>query len=336
MKHKKNKKGLKILSVVLSIGIVGGLYYTSSGFKNWNINSMLDHAISLFDITRREPKMSIKQMTTSTSSDGSVTKTFSFTISPSNTTHQDIAAEILYEDGTDCSQIAEVSIDNINDTVSIKCMSDFDKRIILTLSSVNTPNVKASIDIGYEKKLLSLDQNGRSFEIHSSYNGANSTKSFSYINSFDIANFVTPKYSKFTQDKEYTYAVKNISVELEEMILAPNKGSVTRDELSQIDSNLSPIVKERLMSGGTPLTASECWNAVNTSNWQSILNNNQNTIGEDFALGFMFGAEFYCLQNPEITTVFERCSLYIPLKNDYSGFVVKMGAILTETESVIF
>lgn len=336
MKAKKNKIGVKVLAVVLTVASIGGLYYTSAGFKDWNVNHMLGNVTALFDGITRKPGVVIKAMTTTTNDDGSVTKTFSFTVSPSNTTHQDIAAELLYEDGTDCSAVTEATVDNINDTVSVKCKSDFDKKIILTLKSINTPSVKASIDIGYEKKLLSIDANGNSFEVHSSYNGANSTKSFAYTSSFDLYNFVTPKYSKFTQDKEYTYAVKNVKVELEEFIYANNPGAITREEMLQISANLTPILEDRVLNGGEALSASECWNAVNTSNWQSILNNNQNTGGEDFAIGFNFDAEFYCIEKPEIKSKFERCYIYIPLKNDYSSFVVNMGFISTEVDDILF
>lgn len=134
-----------ILSSLLSTLLVTGLVATPH-MVNYFQNIDKDENIVTEVVNRG---ISIRRLNSTTNSDGSVTKTFSFTVSPSNATSDLVEARVYYKDGSSCSSVVTCSVDNDANEISVTCKGPFGQQIILKVSSMSDKDVSASITIDY-------------------------------------------------------------------------------------------------------------------------------------------------------------------------------------------
>ncbi len=191
----KNNRTEKIVIAVLSLLLIGGGCYIGGKYyldskKDPGVNEKLpgDNEVAV-----NNQGITLKMLNSVTNPDGTITRTFSYTIEPANATNPNCELTLSYADGSDCSQVVNASIDVNNKVVSVTNSVPFDKQIVLTIYSVADPTIKSTVTIDYEKKIL-----GSSV---SDFIITNSWKNFT----FDFTSALDVQYSIFSLDKEYNF-----------------------------------------------------------------------------------------------------------------------------------
>lgn len=198
----KNKKAKIILlsTCLMCFSVLGATGILSNGFKNWNVSSWFNNNdqtnLNISDI--KANGITIKRVANGIDNDGISTQIFKFTINPSNATIQTINASVKYIDGTDCSLVMQVSVDNDNKTIILKNLLEFDKKIILTLESTYDSQINCNATIDYEKKLLGIELN----------------KSISYYPGVENSLVKNVTYSKYTKDTNLSFNFSSGTIEL--------------------------------------------------------------------------------------------------------------------------
>lgn len=270
--------------------------------------------------------MKIKMLSSITNEDGSVTKTIGYSVLPANATNKDIDVKVQYQDGSACSDIATVSINQKEKTVAITVIKAFSKEIHVILTSMSNSSVTATIKLNYEKRLVSLNKKINSNEI----NFGNWQSEANAIQDFKLENFVEAEYSSFTYDKNYTFEVSSVEIP---------EGDFSTDitELSDVDLalNFSRLIQNKVSNQST-ITADLVWNLSATEDWHYLLSNislDQQTIPYYHTT---FNAIYSGVSQPDKKVVYENVDLYVSLANDYSSFVTSVEAIESDESILVY
>ena len=192
---KRSVKGavIGIAALLLLAGVfAGGMALQKSLIKDDVVESSSQGGIST-SISASE--MKIRALATKENADGSVTKTFSFSIEPEGATDQTVTAVAKYADGSNCDAVVTVAVDNAKKEISVTNKAAFNKVVNVVVTSVNNANAKATIKCDYVKKVLSV----------ACMDTLDSFTSF-------VDEYITPTYSIYTKDKNYTFSVSNASI----------------------------------------------------------------------------------------------------------------------------
>lgn len=197
MKKEQNRmiKGavLGIASLLLLCGVfAGGMALQKHLSKDDVVLSSKDGGIST-DISSQN--MRIRALATKENEDGSVTKTFTYEVQPAGATDQEVTVSAKYVDGSDCSAVITTSVDKTKKEISVTNKAAFNKVVNVVVTSVNNANAKATIKCDYVKKVLSV----------ACMDTLDSFTSF-------VDEYITPTYSIYTKDKNYTFSVSNASI----------------------------------------------------------------------------------------------------------------------------
>ena len=308
---KKNKKNilLKVLTgVSATCLIVAGVsvYVSSNNSLSTNSNTN-DNYDDNCEIIKKEG-IEIKFLKEVTNDDGSVTKTFTYEVTPSNATNQDVNVSFKYETGEECSDVISYEKNVETKEISVTCHKDFNTKIILTLTAVSNPEAYVEMSIHYEKKLLYIYINHEDLAY-----GDQFVK-------FDQTLLYKPVYSLFTKDKHYTYKIDIID-------FTYDSGLGQWDYLE--DKFSSEIIS--MVENETEWTAETWWNLDNSNEWHSALLEFSNPSYVYGDLDF----NVYCVETGQRLDDL-TCTINIPLAMDYSGYEVIVDSLQTSDIELVF
>lgn len=339
---KQYKRENKILTLVAALLLVGATATVTAGIcTDWFTKNPFEQAEK--DSTKDDVETSIKEngvslklLSTSTTSEGYVVKTFTFGVEPANATDQTVTASAKYKDGSDCSAVMSVAINNEAKTIALTCKGAFSKQIIVTVTSKANSSAKATITLDYVKKLLSISKNKTEINIGAGMSG------ITYDSNFALNSMITPSYSVFTKDKTYTYNVKDVSVGLDEWVY----GSEYVQDQFMFTEFLDPLMdmlETRIKNKEAFPTKEEIWNITNDNDLHSILKYYAEDVKQgtqtDYFCSFIFTATYYCVEDPTIEVKYDTSNqVYINFypAYDWTGFNVGVDRITVETPNIEF
>ena len=299
----KNNKILIVAGAVLSFLIGGGIGAT--------ITHLINQKPAEPEVVEpggiNEPSivttgMNLKLISSTNNADGSVTKNYSYSMNPANAEIQSATATIKYSDGTACpDSVMTASVDKTAKTVAITNKTAFNKKIAVTVKLTATDGSTASgtITFDYVKKLLSLSSNiaEGDHEVYYLAGAGYSTSSAGYLSSFAATEFMTPNYSIYTKNKNYTFAVEHIEA-LPSLLF----GSETfKTMLSPYTNQLETFFTEKIRSGAA-VTAADLYNLSSDSDYHTALRRLSNltpSLINDY-IELELYLTIYCVEEPDI------------------------------------
>lgn len=196
--------------------------------------------------------LSLKLAAVMLAEDGSVTKEFTYTITPENATNQSISVSVAWA-GNDSSTTDDDSFKNsktVTDYVTIAkdeaqkkitltCKQAFGSQVIANISSVDNPEAKASVKVEYRKKRTYAYENvGQT--LSSSVTSVEDLLNFTYSDSVGTLPFNGVAEDVLTlQDGTINSSVSSSFTGYTNLMNALNKGtdfSAILDEVNALDS----------------------------------------------------------------------------------------------------
>ncbi len=329
--RKKTYKALiavSFVSLLLCVGTYEVLKYPQK-FKE--TDSLIDS-----EIQNIEKGITLKLLNTVNNSDGSVDKTFKYSIQPFNATNQQVKVSAKYFDNSDCSEVLTASIDIESKTITLKCKADFNKKIYVTITSLADEAKSAQIVIDYVKKLKSISYRSDDQEVNKiwgcGYGFDSSVMSRAqYKNSFAFEEIVQANYSKFTKDKSYTFKVKDVSIEEEQFYF--ENSQTFEDEVKQ---NFERALKAKILNmSDSYFTADEIWNFSSNNEYHSSLKViDLNGIGTYIV---KVKATYYCVEDPtKEFKIDKRWEFSFMDQNAYADKTVNVDLIKPEVTNIEF
>ena len=322
MNNKTKRKLLIIGLTFLSVGAIS----TTLGFTLHQSQNQYNETIS----SNIEENGVLVRLLSTTEKDGVITKTFTFSITPSNATNQNVTAKAAYKDNSDCSSVLTVSVDNNAKTISVSCKCAFNKQIIVTITSSANQNKSATITCDYYKKVLSLEGKDK-LTIGYVDDEGNSESSLS---SFDILDMITPQYSIFTKDYDYEFVVENVTLTpiLGEMTYC---GSLSTTLIKEVENKMAEILLQRIKDGGSYLTSEEIYNLSSNNAWHSALNEMHGNNDDDYGAYFHLTATYKVMEE-NIYYTYENKMLSASF-DPYDGTgTVQVDSVTLELSSLSF
>jgi len=277
---------LGIISVVLLIGGTAVLGYLTDGYQNWQPNTWFETKENELGVVTTTTNNGIKLalVTTDKNTDGSVVKTFSYTISPANATNQNVSVEAKYKDGTSCSEALIASVNTEEKTISLTCKTAFAQQIEVVVTSEANANATATIKVDYEKKISYLAQK------------ENLNLEYNPTSKFKATDFIDYSFSEYTIDKNYTFKITQANAfEFDQVKSSANiekaKNYCSATTINSIfnSDNFGDFLKSYFLNLNEKdfPTASEIWNyeneaLINSSKYQQeyrLLLANQKSFG---------------------------------------------------------
>jgi len=340
---KQYKTENKILTLVAALLLVVATATVTAGVcTNWFQNNPFEQSQkdSKDDVETsiKENGVSLKLLSTSTTKEGYVVKTFTFGVEPANATDQTVTAAAKYKDGSDCSAVMSVAVNNEAKTIALTCKAAFSKQIIVTVTSNANSNAKATITLDYVKKLLSINKNKTDINIGAGMSG------ITYDSNFALNSMIDPSYSVYTKDKNYTFAIKDVSVGLDEWVYG---SEYVTDEI-MIREFLTPLmnlVETKIQNKAEAPTKEEIWNITDDNTWHSILKYYAEDVKQgkntEYFCSFILQATYYCVEDPTIEVKYDSNNGAREFINfypayDWSGFSVNVDKITVETPTIEF
>ncbi len=326
--RKKTYKALVAVSFVSLLLCVG----------TYEVLRKVEDTDSLIDseIQNIEKGITLKLLNTVNNPDGSVDKTFKYSIQPFNATNQQVKVSAKYFDNSDCSDVLKASIAIESKTITLKCKADFSKKIYVTITSLADESKSAQIVIDYVKKLKSISYRSDDQEINKIWAcgygfDSSITGKAQYKNSFTFEEIVQANYSKFTKDKSYTFKVKDVSIEEEQFYFEDPQ--TFEDEVKQ---NFEKALKTKITNmSDSYFTADEIWNFSNNNDYHSSLK----VIDLDGIGTYIVNvkATYYCVEDPtKEFKIDKRWEFSFMDQNAYADKIVNVDLIKPEVTNIEF
>lgn len=344
--YKTENKILTGVSILLLILLTGTI--TAGICTNWFQNNPFEQSQkdSKDDVETsiKENGVSLKLLSTSTTKEGYVVKTFTFGVEPANATDQTVTASAKYKDGGDCSAVMSVAVNNEAKTIALTCKAAFSKQIIVTVTSNANSSAKATITLDYVKKLLAINDKNSTISLAVGDGYVLQEKDYArYVNNFSINEMITPSYSVFTKDKNYTFAVKDVTVGVDEIIYDGSDLDLGWDSNILYQTYLTPVanlLKTKIQNKGSVPTKEEIWNAVDDNTWHSFLKGYEKNVKQnnytEYVCSFAFTATYYCIEDPTKELAINNGYINFYPAYDWSGFSVNVDRITVETPTIEF
>ncbi len=260
----------KILGTTLALALILG---GTVGFLNrYEKPQIGDQATDDEDIHIKNDGVTLKLLSKTENSYGEQDQVFSYSVSPANATNQAVTIDAKYEDGTDCSEVMEASVDETAKTITLSCKGAFRKKINVNVISVDNSSAKSLIIVDYVKKLKSIEVSS----INTQLGGTNALSGYTLKNNFALSDNYTVNYSEFTKDKEYRLSH---DFYLEGRYTSPEYfanesvglAEITNDELgNQIYEGAKKLIKDNFLSGKV-ITDDDVWNLIDSNEYHSWL-----------------------------------------------------------------
>ena len=346
----KNNKKLIIISIASLVALItiGSIYYLSHGFKNWPIK---EENSSSIESSTQSNGIELHLLSTTNNDDGSIIKTFSFSITPSNATDQTVSVSAKYKDGTSCQNCLTVEANNYSKRITLHCLKAFSKQIIIEVVSNSNPNINATVTVDYVKKISSIQSpfNDKYVCIGNGWSGSENIQ----INDFSFSSMINTIYSSYTKNSDYTFSVKDVDVSFEDVggelleYKEYNLQEIFTDYHNGyagygVKTLFSDLLEERIKTAGEIPSADDIWNipeAAISSNIQEVRNCLYDISTLDpssFYLTFLFSATYYCNENTSISFTYKSESLNVSFKNDYTDKFVPVKNLLLENYNIEF
>ena len=302
MKKNYSKSLLSGLCFILCIGVL-------IGFGRVINDSEKPSSSSTHEIISRG--IEARMLSSTTNSYGEKDQVFSYSITPSNASNQEIEISMAYSDETDCSEVMEYSLDAANKQVTLSCKAPFSKQINVVLKSKANENATATIVLDYVKKLKKVTFKTDDFIYVNDY--AYKSSEYTKISSFQPESFFTPEYSVYTKDANFSY-----SLHISELTLSEKTVDLSDDFINTFANN----VKSRVNSGSRQyFRSSEIWSMA-TSNADKSLLKAITTTDVDAANGYLwYTASAEIIEQRTNTTYSGSLSIYFSMYGMYSGTV---------------
>lgn len=326
--RKKTYKALVAVSFVSLLLCVG----------TYEVLRKVEDTDSLIDseIQNIEKGITLKLLNTVNNPDGSVDKTFKYSIQPFNATNQQVKVSAKYFDNSDCSDVLTASIAIESKTVTLKCKADFSKKIYVTITSLADESKSAQIVIDYVKKLKSISYRSDDQEINKIWAcgygfDSSMTSRAQYKNSFTFEEIVQANYSKFTKDKIYTFKVKDVSIEGEQFNF--EDPDTFEDEVKQ---NFEKALKTKITNmSDSYFTADEMWNFSSDNEYHSSLK--KIDLGGIGTYIVKVKATYYCVEDPtKEFKIDKRWEFSFEDQNAYADKIVNVDLIKPEVNNIEF
>lgn len=261
-----------------------------------------------------------RMLSSTTNSYGEKDQVFAYSFTPANATNQEIEVSLKYADNTDCTSVMNYTLDSENKKITLSCKAAFAKKINVVLKSKANTNATATIILDYVKKTKSLVLKESSFSFGKLSKGDSL--------SLSPLSFVSPTYSIFTKDKNYTFKTK-----VNGLTIQDNFPSAPTAACEAFIAGL----KTRIESGSSYFTADELWNLDTSNSWRSIL---KATTIDDFdddrnCFSLSLNASFTCVEDSSITCSNPNIALYCSLYGPYTG-TVNVDSVKAEVSNIDF
>ena len=278
----------------------------------------------------------IRLLSTRTLEDESVEKTFSYSVEPSNATNKDVKVSALFVDGSDCSSVITTAVDKETQTITITCKGAFKQKIIVKVTSVDNPEAYAEVTLNYVKKIESIEGT-----ITSLYVGNGWTQNYpeQHIDTtVTYADFITPTYSDFTKDKQYTFGMRDIQIIDDEFLI---QGSLPDQDKDELYAELTVMLYDAFNNQGALPTTEDMWNAVDSDAYRSWLLsvNDLDPWADDAYLCLEVRGTIYCIEDPSISVQIgggTHFYVYFSFQGDYSDYKVGVDSISVEQTEIDF
>ena len=278
----------------------------------------------------------IRLLSTRTLEDESVEKTFSYSVEPSNATNKDVKVSALFVDGSDCSSVITTAVDKETQTITITCKGAFKQKIIVKVTSVDNPEAYAEVTLNYVKKIESIEGT-----ITSLYVGNGWTQNYpeQHIDTtVTYADFITPTYSDFTKDKQYTFGMRDIQIIDDEFLI---QGSLPAQDTEELYTELTVMLYDAFNNQGALPTTEDMWNAVDSDAYRSWLLsvNDLDPWADDAYLCLEVRGTIYCIEDPSISVQIgggTHFYVYFSFQGDYSDYKVGVDSISVEQTEIDF
>lgn len=278
----------------------------------------------------------IRLLSTRTLEDQSVEKTFSYSVEPSNATNKDVKVSALFVDGSDCSSVITTAVDKETQTITITCKGAFKQKIIVKVTSVDNPEAYAEVTLNYVKKIESIEGT-----ITSLYVGNGWTQNYpeQHIDTtVTYADFITPTYSDFTKDKQYTFGMRDIQIIDDEFLI---QGSLPAQDTEELYTELTVMLYDAFNNQGALPTTEDMWNAVDSDAYRSWLLsvNDLDPWADDAYLCLEVRGTIYCIEDPSISVQIgggTHFYVYFSFQGDYSDYKVGVDSISVEQTEIDF
>ena len=252
-----------------------------------------------------------RMLSSTTNSYGEKDQVFSYSITPSNASNQEVEISMTYSDETDCSEVMEYSLDTTNKQVTLSCKAPFSKQINVVLKSKANENATATIVLDYVKKLKNVTFKTNDFIYINdyAYRGSDYTK----ISSFQPETFFTTEYSVYTKDASFSYNMK-----INELTLTEKTVDLSEDFINTFARN----VKSRVNNGSRQyFRSSEIWSMATTNADKSILKA-ITTADVDAGNGYLYyTASVNIIESRTSATYSGTLKIYFSMYGAYSGTV---------------
>lgn len=275
--------------------------------------------------------MKIRYLSETTNTDGSVTKVYSYTVTPVNADIQSASAVAKYIDDTDPSAVLTASIDKTEQTISVTCLRAFSKQIVVYVDVTAMDNSTASgtITFDYVKKILGLEATA-DHDTNCYYvgNGWSAAKN-GLISSLAIEEFIMPSYSVYTKDKDYTFSTSVMAVQYcDETVIEDYKEySISDATIALLQEALEVKMK---LGNAAYFTPTELWNIDSSNSWHSFLMHVKDADPELNYINFCFYTDFYCDQNHSVKIAEQEYYICLSFAGDYSGLSVGVDSMTLE------
>lgn len=343
----KNLMSKKVINIsligLLTVASVGSLAVITEGFRNWNIFNQVFKPET--DTSIKDNGISVKLVNTLTNPDGSITKSFSFSVEPVGADDQSVTASASFLDGTNCNAHIGILVDNTSKMISATTKSvggryGWDKPIIITVVSNDNNEAYATVKLEYVKKIESMnlsDQGNGYFKIGPGMNPSNDNYGH-FITGFGFDQILNVDYSVYTVDKTYSFKSKDVSVSYREDNFPSEVSSEEYQAFDRASAALCELLALRIQNGEDYFTADEIWSLDETNEWHSFLKNHSTydeSTGEEGWMSFDYAATYYCTE--DITKELKVTEGIITMSFDF-GFdseKYSVGVSSVELESAV-
>lgn len=344
------------ISVLASLVIVGGFGLLTKGFQKWNPKDWIqkedkdkDSSSSGMVTDIEESGLKIKKLSTETLN-GNFVHTYSYTISPSNASNQNVTAVASYVNGATYDNVVQTEVNNTAKTITLKtsATTGFDKQVKVVVTSVANPSATATMLVDFKKRLNSvsvkqIDKRDLNFV----YGVKRTNTDNGLLHNFSLENSVNFHFSKYTIDTTETYTYRIISLTIDSFYDSDGH-YLFEEDTSAYDEIVGALEGHADSQELETLTAQQVWNLCSNNDYHSELKFRSNDTENYYSFKlFEFEIEIFDKENKAVYGLtdgdFEGkgitniiFSLYPGYDYSASSYVVGVDSVLTESTQVVF
>ena len=156
--------------------------------------------------------------------------------------------------------------------------------------------------------------------------------------SVTYADFITPTYSDFTKDKQYTFGMRDIQIIDDEFLI---QGSLPDQDKDELYAELTVMLYDAFNNQSALPTTEDMWNAVDSDAYRSWLLsvNDLDPWSDDAYLCLEVQGTIYCVEDPTISVQIgggTHFYVYFSFYGDYSDYKVGVDSVSVEQTEIDF